>query len=184
MEGIQRDHFASPAIRERSADLPYRVPTSSRPVGLDFSNQVRLGCVFSGLDLACWAMGSRSEASIGSVLDARRVLVIDDDEDFADGVAAFLDDAGFEVRVGYSASEGLGLLDSFVPDVAIVDIRMPVIDGHALLAIFRAEPKLRSCTFVGISGHASDDLEENLFDHFFRKPFDTGAVLSALLPKH
>ncbi|HEX2674700.1 MAG TPA: response regulator [Polyangiaceae bacterium] len=129
-------------------------------------------------------MASRLAADTGSALDARRVLVIDDDEDFADGVAAVLDDAGFEVRVGYSASEGLGLLDSFVPDVAIVDIRMPVVDGHALLAIFRAEPRLRSCTFVGISGHASDDVEENHFDHFFRKPFDTDQVLSALMPKH
>jgi|GEM_PF-2039062 len=129
-------------------------------------------------------MASRSAASIGSVPNARRVLVIDDDEDFADGVAAVLDDAGFEVRVGYSASDGLGLLDSFVPDVMIVDIRMPVVDGHALLAIFRAEPKLRECTFVGISGHPSDDLEESHFDHFFRKPFDAGQVLSALTPKH
>lgn len=129
-------------------------------------------------------MASRSEASLGSLLNARRVLVIDDDEDFADGVAAALDDAGFEVRVGYSASEGLGLLDSFVPDVAIVDVRMPVIDGHALLAIFRAEPRLRSCTFVGMSGHVIDQVEENHFDHFFRKPFDTGAVLSALRPEH
>ena len=129
-------------------------------------------------------MPSRSDASSGSALNARRVLVIDDDTEFADSVAAVLGDAGFEVRVGHSASEGLGLLEAFTPDVAIVDIRMPVVDGHALLAIFRAEPKLRGYTFVGISGHASDDGGQSQFDHFFRKPFDADAVLSALTVKH
>lgn len=109
------------------------------------------------------------------------MLVIDDDLDFADAVAVILDDAGFDVRVGYSASEGLEFLDDFIPDVAIVDIQMPVVDGHALLAIFRAEPRLCQCRFVGISGHTNDNLNSSGFDHFFRKPFDVNVVLSALL---
>jgi len=129
-------------------------------------------------------MPSRSDANTGSALNSRRVLVIDDDTEFAEAVAAILDDAGFEVRVSHSASEGLGVLDEFVPDVAIVDIRMPVVDGHALLAIFRAEPKLRGCTFVGMSGQTIDDGGQSNFDHFFKKPFDADAVLSALTAQH
>jgi len=125
-------------------------------------------------------MASGSATDPASASRARRVLVIDDDAEFADTVAAILEAAKLEVLVAYSASDALAALDGFIPDVAIVDVRMPIVDGYALLAIFRAEPRLRACTFVGISGYTSDDLGEHGFDHFFRKPFDTNTVLSAL----
>ncbi len=110
-----------------------------------------------------------------------RVLVVDDDIDFAQSLAAVLEEAGHEVRVACSASEGLRFLNVFVPDVAIADIRMPIVDGYALLAILRADPKLGACKFIAISG---DRVEEGRaaseFDAFFTKPVEMGRLIDAV----
>jgi CheY-like chemotaxis protein len=121
--------------------------------------------------------GEGSEALNGP----RRVLVVDDDVDYARGLGAILESAGYEVRVAFDATAALGLTAEFLPDFAIVDIWIPIVDGFALVAIFRAGPALRSCTFIAVSGTALDPAKkEKLFDHFFLKPLQGDALIDLL----
>ena len=111
----------------------------------------------------------------------RRVLIVDDDAEFAESLGAVLEEAGHEVRLASSASETLNFLTAFRPDVAIADLHMPVVDGYALLAIFRADPDLGECTFVGISGDALEVTRAaEAFDHFFIKPLEMSRLVEAL----
>ena len=126
-------------------------------------------------------MPEKSDDAAEPATTARRILVVDDDADFAEGLGAVLEEAGHEVRLALSAAEGLHLLGAFIPDVAIADIRMPVVDGYALLAILRADPNLDACTFIGVSGNAHEETKgADAFDHFFNKPLEMGELLEAV----
>jgi DNA-binding NtrC family response regulator len=60
------------------------------------------------------------------------VLIIDDDIDCADVLAELMRAEGHDVRVGYDGAQGLGLARERLPDVALVDVEMPVLSGPAM----------------------------------------------------
>jgi CheY-like chemotaxis protein len=63
---------------------------------------------------------------------ARRVLVVDDNRDGAEMIGSLLTVAGHEVRVAHDPSQALALADAFRPQIAILDIGLPVMDGYTL----------------------------------------------------
>src|SRR6185369_8938221 len=68
---------------------------------------------------------ARPEAGALSVLTPRRVLVVDDNRDAADSLAMLLRLLGAEVRIVYSGPEALAMLESYHPNVVLLDIGMP-----------------------------------------------------------
>ena len=107
---------------------------------------------------------------------ARRILVVDDNKDAADGLGEFLDASGHVTRVAYDGVSALEAANQFRPDVALLDLGLPVMDGHELARRLRsllseAPPKL-----VAITGYG-DQLDrrqssESGFDHHLLKPAD------------
>jgi PAS domain S-box-containing protein len=75
-----------------------------------------------------------------TVLDGVRVLVVDDEPDARDLIAAVLTDAGAVVETASSASEGFGAIARFHPDVVVSDIGMPDEDGFSLMRRIRTLP--------------------------------------------
>jgi len=69
-----------------------------------------------------------------------RVLIVEDDVETRDILAAILDRAGFSYRVATRASEALSVLDDWQPDVIVSDIGMPDMDGYAFARQLRARP--------------------------------------------
>ncbi len=76
-------------------------------------------------------------------LDGLRVLVVDDESDARELVAAMLEGSGANVIGAASAKEGLNLLESWKPDVLIADIGMPIEDGYGLIKRVRTLPRER-----------------------------------------
>ena len=62
-----------------------------------------------------------------------KILVIDDEASIRESLTAFLEDYNFEVTSAESAEEALELLQNYVPDVAIVDLRLPEMSGDAMI---------------------------------------------------
>lgn len=73
----------------------------------------------------------------------RRVIVVDDEQVIANTLAIILNDAGFEARRVFSGEEAVELLETFSPDVLIVDAIMPGITGIEVAIIVR--DKLPAC---------------------------------------
>ncbi|SMP75642.1 hybrid sensor histidine kinase/response regulator [Noviherbaspirillum suwonense] len=115
---------------------------------------------------------------------ALRILLVDDNVDAADTLAAYLSGLGHEVDVRYDARSALDLLDAGLPDAGIFDIGLPEIDGCALARQLRARPGGRACRLLALSGYGQDRDQEDArragFDRYFVKPLDTGS-LAALL---
>ena len=81
----------------------------------------------------------------------RRILVVDDEEGFRDGVADLLSMEGYAVSVARNAVEAVSMLPDFRPEVILLDLRMPLLDGESFLRGIRGLPASRDVPVVLIS---------------------------------
>jgi DNA-binding response OmpR family regulator len=83
---------------------------------------------------------------------SRRIMVVDDDDDSLHQMAAAFAARDYEVRCSQDALEATLLAAEFRPHVAIIDIRLPGMDGHELMTWLRAHPELSETLFIAITG--------------------------------
>lgn len=112
----------------------------------------------------------------------RRVLLVEDEEAVARGIAAVLESEGIEVRVVDRGTEAHAAAQSFVPDVVVLDLHLPDISGIEVFADLKISwPDL---PVIFSSGHADEAaLEQQIASGsvgFLRKPYDSDALLDAL----
>jgi signal transduction histidine kinase/DNA-binding response OmpR family regulator len=113
-----------------------------------------------------------------------RVLVVDDNRDAAQSVASFLELGGHDVRIAADGAEALVAAALFSPEVFVLDIGLPVIDGYELVRRLRQMPTLRSALVVALTGYGQQEdrlsAEAAGFDHHFVKPADPAALLACI----
>jgi DNA-binding response OmpR family regulator len=83
----------------------------------------------------------------------KRVLVVDDNRDAADMIGLFLSNAGHDVRVAHDPLQALSSVDVFRPQIAIVDIGLPVMDGLELARRVRLRPQRGDVYMVALTGY-------------------------------
>ena len=113
-----------------------------------------------------------------------RVLVIDDNPDSADSMAMLIQMHGHEARAEHSGAAALATADQFRPDVVILDIAMPVLDGFEVAARLRELRNGDHMVLVALTGYGQEqDLrrsKEAGFDHHMVKPIDLRELESLL----
>jgi DNA-binding NtrC family response regulator len=88
---------------------------------------------------------------------AHKVLIIDDEHTIADTLAAIFRSAGYEARTAYSAEQAIELMAQWLPDIAIVDVILPAMNGIDLVILLKSQfPTCRSLLFSGQA--LTDDL--------------------------
>jgi CheY-like chemotaxis protein len=95
-------------------------------------------------------------SAVGSARElpaARRVLIVDDHVDSADIIAEALETQGHEARVAYDPLSAISIATEFRPQVAILDVNLPTMDGYELGAALRAD--LIDCRFIALTGDAT-----------------------------
>ncbi len=106
----------------------------------------------------------------------KRVLIVDDNSDAADSLADLLRDVGHEVVVAYSPVAALEVVNTLRPEVAVLDIGLPVMDGYELAARLRANPACKNCLLIALTGYGQSHdrvrSEEGGFQHHLVKPVD------------
>jgi two-component system, chemotaxis family, CheB/CheR fusion protein len=107
---------------------------------------------------------------------AQRIVVVEDNYDANAGLVRLLKASGFDVAGrAYDGAAGLNVIRETKPDVAILDIAMPVLDGISLARQIRSEigklPRLVALTGFGRE-EDKVEAEKAGFDAFFRKPAD------------
>jgi signal transduction histidine kinase len=125
------------------------VQVSSEGVGRGASFEIRLNRVVN-------EAGASSEASPVVSTAKRRILVVDDNRDGADLLAQLLQEVGHEVVTAYTSLDALELQRRFQPEIALLDIGLPEIDGYELARRMRAERKADALQLIAISGYAQD----------------------------
>jgi CheY-like chemotaxis protein len=92
----------------------------------------------------------------------RRILVVDDNEDAADMLAMILEQFGNTTRVAHDAEQALQVAGEFTPDVAVLDIGLPVVDGYELARRLRGRMHL-----IALSGYGQASDKERSRDAGF-----------------
>jgi signal transduction histidine kinase/ActR/RegA family two-component response regulator len=112
----------------------------------------------------------------------RRILVLDDNTDAADSLARLLALRRHDVRVAHSGREALRIGSEFQPEIAILDLGMPGIDGFAVAKALRASANGSAIKLVALTGWGGPDDRERTqaigFDHHFVKPITIEALES------
>jgi signal transduction histidine kinase len=116
--------------------------------------------------------------------DGTRILVVDDNEDAAEGLALSLKLRGYLVRMAHDAPSALEAAREFRPKVALLDIGLPVMDGYELAARLRKLPGLADVRFIAVTGYGqeSDRARSRAagFHAHLVKPADFGKILRAI----
>ena len=87
---------------------------------------------------------------------ALRVLVVDDDRDGADTLGMVVEEFGCQVHVTYGGASALDVATLFRPDLMLIDLAMPDMDGCRLVMQFRQIPAFAQTPIVAITGHADE----------------------------
>jgi CheY-like chemotaxis protein len=110
----------------------------------------------------------------------RNILIVDDNEDAAEMLAETLKMSGHEVRVAHDAPAALRLAEGFRPDIAFLDIGLPVMDGYELAGRLRQLPGLAGIRLVAVTGYGQESDRQKSgaagFHHHLVKPVDFDAV--------
>jgi CheY-like chemotaxis protein len=106
----------------------------------------------------------------------RRILVVDDNRDAAETLGALLRALGATVEVAHGARPAFDLMKRFNPDVILLDIGMPEMDGHEMARLIRGMPDRQHTLLIALTGWGQDHdyrlSEAAGFDHHMVKPPD------------
>ena len=111
----------------------------------------------------------------------RRVLVVDDNRDAADALALLLQHNGHETFVAYDGAEAFAAADQYRPDVMLLDIGLPGMNGHDVCRQMRQQPWGKRIRMIALTGWGQEDdrqkSREAGFDGHLVKPVEIAAVL-------
>ena len=111
-----------------------------------------------------------------------RVLIVDDNQDAADSLGKVLRLMGHNVEVAYSGKTALERMDRFSPDLFLLDLKLPDMDGYELARRLRQVAR-KEAKFVAVSGYPAGiggELADNLFDGHVVKPMGPDVLLQVL----
>ncbi len=114
----------------------------------------------------------------------RRILLVDDNEDAAELLSMLLVDAGHTVEIAHDAATALSLAPQLAPDVALLDISLPVMDGYELGSELRRRLGAQSPALVALTGYGQDKDRQRTAEAGFAahlvKPIDPEYLLSLI----
>jgi CheY-like chemotaxis protein len=93
-----------------------------------------------------------------------RVLVVDDDRDSADSLAKLISSLGYEAKAVYDGQEALLLTAEFQPDMALIDIGMPGLDGFETVSRIRQQRGTVHVVLVAVTGWSRDEDKRRAYD--------------------
>lgn len=113
-----------------------------------------------------------------------RVLLVDDNEDAAELLASGLQMRGYTTRVAFDAESALRIAQEFAPQIAVLDIGLPITDGYQLAQQLLKLPGLEGMRLIALTGYGQDSdrarTREAGFHRHLAKPIKIASIVAAL----
>jgi two-component system alkaline phosphatase synthesis response regulator PhoP len=121
--------------------------------------------------------------------EKKKILLIDDDPDFVEAVKVIVENAGYDVRVAYDGAEGLEAVAQEKPDLIVLDVMMPVMNGHEACAKLKSDPQTAKIPIILLtavadrvttSTYTHRDMLESEAEDYMPKPVEPAELLSLI----
>jgi two-component system phosphate regulon response regulator PhoB len=110
----------------------------------------------------------------------KTVLVVEDDRALRELYRTVLREAGYEVGAVEDGTDALHRIEHWTPDVVVLDLALPRLDGRDLRHELRARPETRDVPVIVVTATDTSDLNQNDFAAILRKPIDADALVIAV----
>ena len=90
-------------------------------------------------------------------MDKKKILVIEDEPDFSKAIRVLLESNGFEVVSAYSGKEGLSMARNVSPDLIILDVMLPEIDGYKICRLLKFDERYRKIPIILLTARAQEE---------------------------
>jgi two-component system, cell cycle response regulator DivK len=115
---------------------------------------------------------------------SKRILVVEDTEDNRQILRDVLNDAGFDLIEAGDGEEGVRMAAEFHPDLVLMDIQLPIVDGYEATRRIKADPALRHIPVIAVTSYALSQDEKKAFavgcSGYVAKPFSPRALLAKI----
>jgi len=153
------------------------VQAHSEGPGLGSEFVVRLPLVSEGSEPDT----SKVDDALATAKSLLRVLIVDDNQDGADSLSEMLKMMGHDTRTAYGGQEGVDMAGAYRPDVVLLDIGMPGLNGYEACRLIRAQPKGKDVMLIALTGWGQDEDRRRShdagFDHHMVKPVSPQALM-------
>lgn len=121
--------------------------------------------------------------------DKKKVLLVDDDPDFVEAIKVIVENGGYAVRVAYDGAEGLEAVAEEKPDLIVLDVMMPVMNGHEACAKLKADPETAKIPIILLtavadrvttSTYTHRDMLESQAEDYMPKPVEPMELLNLI----
>ena len=112
---------------------------------------------------------------------AKKVLLVDDEQDIVETLKFMLETADYECYCAYDGEQGLNMAKEIMPDLIILDVMMPVMNGYKVSRLLKFDTRYKDIPILMLTARSQDkdkELgEETGADEYITKPFDINFVL-------
>ena len=111
----------------------------------------------------------------------KKVLIVDDEQDIVESLKFVLEVAGFECHCAYNGEDGLNMAKEIFPDLIILDVMMPKINGFKISRLLKYDNKYKDIPILMVTARSQQDDkligEETGVDEYITKPFELDEIV-------
>ena len=114
----------------------------------------------------------------------KKILIVDDEQDIVESLKFVLENCDYTCYCAYNGEDGLKLAREIVPDLMILDVMMPRINGFKISRLLKFDAKYKNIPILMVTARSQEEDkligEETGADEYITKPFDLDEVLQAV----
>lgn len=111
----------------------------------------------------------------------KRILIVDDEQDIVESLKFVLEAAGYRCFCAYNGEEGLQMAKDVLPDLIILDVMMPKINGYKICRLLKYDNKYKNIPILMVTARSQDEDkligEETGVDEYITKPFELEEIV-------
>lgn len=111
----------------------------------------------------------------------KKILIVDDEQDIVESLQFVLETTGFECHCAYNGEDGLNLARELMPDLIILDVMMPKINGFKICRLLKYDTKYKNIPILMLTARSQEEDkligEETGADEYITKPFEIADIV-------
>ena len=112
----------------------------------------------------------------------KKILIVDDEQDIVESVKFILESSDYTCYCAYNGEDGLRLAKEIMPDLIILDVMMPKINGYKISRLLKFDNKYKNIPIIMVTARSQEEDkligEETGADEYITKPFDMDEIVS------